>query len=87
MGNVSQVAFSASGAADELPASSAAVGGVHGHAAQSECFEVAAGRSLRHLELFGELAGGHLAPSLEDEEGGDQAVGTHRFDLLMKSGQ
>ena len=41
-------------------------------------------RALGDLELVGELGGRDPAPGLEDQEGGDEAVGSHTRSLARK---
>ena len=63
--------------ADQLPAAVAAGLGVHGDAGHAQGLEVAAGGLDGDLQLVGQLGGGDPAAGLEDEEGGDEAIGTH----------
>jgi hypothetical protein len=65
------------GPAQERPAPAPPGLGVDGDAGGRQRLEVAAGGGHRHLELGGQLGRGHPAAPLEQEEGGDEAVGAH----------
>ena len=63
--------------AEQLPPAVAALLGVDGHTGHRQGFEVASGRALGDLELLGDLGRGDAPLALEDEQEGDQPVGTH----------
>ena len=50
---------------------------VHRDAGDGQRLEVAAGGLHRHLQLVGQLGGGHPAAGLQHEQGGHEAIGTH----------
>ena len=51
-------------AAQQLPSAAAPPRGVHGNSGHAKGIQVPAGRSLGHLELGGDLGGGHPTASL-----------------------
>jgi hypothetical protein len=71
-------------ATGEAPAPAAALLGVDGEAGHAERIEVSPGGALGHLELGRHLGGGHQPPPLEEQEDGDEAVGTHDDIFLAK---
>ena len=75
------------GAADERPAAAPPGLGVHRDPGDRQRLEVAPGGADRHFELLGHLGGGHPAPGLEEQEGGDEPVCTHGSIIVSQSGQ
>jgi hypothetical protein len=65
------------GAGDQGPPTAAPRLRVHGDAGGRQGLEVAACRGHGHLELCGQLGGGHPAAGLEQEEGRDKAISAH----------
>ena len=55
-----------------------------GTPAMAQAFEVPAGRAFAHLELMGQLGRGDATPRLQDQQGGDEPVGTHMSSLVEK---
>jgi hypothetical protein len=79
-----QAAQVGTAATGKPPATVAALHRVHREAGDAERVEVAAGGSLRDLELGGHLSGRHLLALLEQEEDGDQTVRAHTSTLAYK---
>src|SRR5690606_28301194 len=61
-----------------LPAALRTAQGEHRHAGRSEGFHVAVDGALRHFEPLGEHTRRQAAMRLEEENGGEQTVGSHR---------
>jgi len=64
-------------AAEQLPATVAALLGVDRHPRHRQGLEVAPGRALGHLQLLGDLRGGDVPLALQDEEEGHQSICSH----------
>jgi hypothetical protein len=65
------------GAADQRPAAAPAGPRVDRDAGGGHRLQVPAGGGHGHLELAGQLGGGHPPAGLQQQEGGDETVGTH----------
>ena len=70
----------------ERPATAPAGLGVDGDAGDRERLEVAPGGADRHLQLLGHLGRRHPAAGLEEQEGGDEAIGTHAAIIAGETG-
>ena len=68
----------------QLPAATSPGLGVDGHPGHGQALEVPAGRALAHLELTGQFGRRDPALGLEHQQGGDEAIGTHRASLAQK---
>ena len=75
------------GAADERPPAAAAGLRVDRDAGRGQRLQVAAGGGDRHLELVGQLGGGHPTAGLHQQEGGDESVSAHVLEFSQQSAQ
>lgn len=64
-------------AVEEAVATGVARVAVQRDARRAQCLDVAVDRAHGHLQLLGELGGGHPAPGLEQEEDRDESAGLH----------
>ena len=64
--------------AGQAPAAAATAHGVHRQSRNTQGVEVASGRAFGHLELVGDLGGGHLPALLQEQQDRHESVGTHR---------
>ncbi len=69
---------------DQRPAASPPGLGVHRDPRHGEGFEVPARRAGRHLELERHFGHRGPAPGLQEEEGGDEAIGSHGPSIAPK---
>jgi hypothetical protein len=72
-----QAAEVGAGATDERPAAAAAGLRVDRDARCGQRLQISASGGNRHLELVGQLGGGHPATGLHEQQGGDETVSAH----------
>ena len=75
------------GAADQLPAAAATRLRIDRDPGGRQRLEVAAGSGHRHLQLGGQLGGGHSPAGLHQQQSGDKAVGSHDIEFAKQSAQ